>query len=66
MQTVHDDIQGKGKPGYLLALLALLATGELVLEPGGEMHVLVEHDDGCSLLLGRGGCDCLPELHVRR
>lgn len=53
-------------PAYLVALLAAIEAGAIVVEPGAAVHVEVAHDDDCKLLSGRGACDCSPEVKVVR
>ena len=31
---------------------------------GGVKHVCVKHDKWCSLLAGRGPCDCDPDIEI--
>ena len=49
---------------YVGKLLAMLARGELVAEPGEFLEVDVYHDAWCPALSG-GTCTCEPDIRVR-
>jgi hypothetical protein len=50
-------------PGYVLQLLGLIGTGQIVVEPGRVYVTEVYHDDGCGIFAG-GSCDCDPEVRL--
>ena len=47
--------------GYLAEVLSIAAS----MEPGTCTRITVLHDDWCSLLIGRGPCDCEPDYIIR-
>jgi hypothetical protein len=39
-----------------------LQSGRVNLEPGTVQHVVVLHEEWCSLLVGGADCNCEPEI----
>jgi len=48
-------------PSYAQAILEMFARSEF--KPGVS-HIIVSHDDGCSIWTG-GRCNCSPEFELR-
>jgi hypothetical protein len=40
------------------------ATARVPLKPGEVRHISVVHDNWCSLIAGKGPCDCNPSIEI--
>jgi hypothetical protein len=54
---------GPGRSGNYLRKL-LEATAHNPARPGEVRHIRVVHDEWCSLIAGRGPCDCDPSIEI--
>ena len=54
---------GPGRSGNYLRKL-VEATGRNPAKPGEVRHIRVIHDEWCSMIAGRGPCDCDPSIEI--
>ena len=54
---------GPGRSGNYLRKL-VEATKRNPAKPGEVRHIRVVHDEWCSMIAGRGPCDCDPSIEI--
>lgn len=59
-----ETMKGIKRPTYIDEVIRLALSGGL--KPGTVSAVTIAHDDWCDLINGRGGCNCDPDLEVKK